>query len=174
KEGAASKAATSATAATQGKRKILYYWDPMVGPSSISPKPGIGAMGMKLVPVYVSEGATRPGEVLINPAIQQDLAVETSSVHFGPLHKTVRTVGYFRQATPGSYAVTMRVDGWIGTLYASTDGTAIRKGDPLFTLYSPQLLAAEEELLAAAKGSALAAGRHKAGSIRGAQKIYQS
>ncbi|EQD47637.1 membrane or secreted protein, partial [mine drainage metagenome] len=76
KEGAASKAATSATAATQGKRKILYYWDPMVGPSSISPKPGIGAMGMKLVPVYVSEGATRPGEVLINPAIQQDLAVE--------------------------------------------------------------------------------------------------
>ena len=174
REGAPAETASSGAAATHGKRKILYWWDPMIGPSSISPKPGVSAMGMKLVPVYASEGASTPGEVSIDPAIQQDLAVETSAVRFGSLHKTVRTVGYIRPATPVTYAVTLRVNGWIGTLYATTDGTAISKGDPLFTLYSPQLLAAEEELLAAAQNRTLAARTHDADSIAEAQRIYQS
>ena len=174
KEPAPGAATPAATVAAQGKRKILYWWDPMVGPSSISPKPGISAMGMKLVPVYASRGRQSPGEVTISPAIEQDLAVQTSPVRFGPLEKTVRTVGYFRQATPVSYVVTMRVSGWVGTLYATTDGTAIRKGDPLFTLYSPQLLAAEEELLASAQNSTLAARTHDPRSVVQAQRLYQS
>lgn len=174
KETVSRAAAPAATVAAHGKRKILYWWDPMVGPSSISPMPGISAMGMKLVPVYASQGQQRPGEVTISPAIEQDLAVETSPVRFGPLEKTVRTVGYFRQATPVSYAVTMRVSGWVGTLYASTDGTAIRKGDPLFTLYSPELVAAEEQLLASAQNSALAARTHDPRSAVQAQRLYQS
>ncbi len=164
----------STAGAAQAKRKILYWWDPMIGPSSISPKPGISALGMKLVPVYASSGAASPGEVTVDPAIEQDLAVQTSPVRRGALHKTVRTVGYFRQATPVSYAVTARVDGWIGALYASTNGTAIRKGDPLFTLYSPELLAAEEELLAAGRNRALARASGDARSLRDAQKIYQA
>lgn len=168
------RASSSNSATVPGKRRILYWWDPMIGPSSISPKPGISAMGMKLVPVYASNGSTNPGEVTINPAIQQDLAVQTSVVGVGPLHKTVRTVGYFRQATPVDFAVTPRVNGWIGTLYASTNGTALRKGDPLFTLYSPQLLAAQEELLAAAKDSTLAGRTHDPNSIVEARRIYQS
>ena len=174
KETASRAAAPAATVAAQGKRKILYWWDPMVGPSSISPKPGISAMGMKLVPVYASKSQQSPGEVTISPAIEQDLAVETSPIRFGPLGKTVRTVGYFRQATPVTYAVTMRVSGWMGTLYATTNGTAIRKGDPLFTLYSPQLLAAEEELLAASHNSALAARTHDPRSVTEARRLYQS
>jgi len=40
---------------SSGKRKILYYWDPMLGPSSIAHAPGKNAMGMDLVPVYEDE-----------------------------------------------------------------------------------------------------------------------
>ncbi len=166
--------ASPGTEAAQGKRKILYWWDPMVGPSSISPKPGVSAMGMKLVPVYASQPQQSPGEVTISPAIEQDLAVQTSLVRVGPLEKAVRTVGYFRQAMPASYAVTTRVDGWVGTLYATTDGTAISKGDPLFTLYSPELLATEEELLASVQNITPTALTHDPRSVVEARRLYQS
>lgn len=169
-----SSASNRLAASVHRRGRILYWWDPMIGPSSISPRPGISAMGMKLVPVYAAAGATRPGEVVINPEIQQDLAVQLSPVRLGALHKTVRTVGYFRQAAPVSYAVTVRAAGWIGTLYASTGGTAVCKGDPLFTLYSPQLLAGEEELLAAASTRALAGKSGESGAARAAQSVYQS
>lgn len=172
--GAGASSPSSTIVSAKAKRKILYWWDPMIGPSSISPKPGISAMGMKLVPVYAGQGASRPGEVTIDPAIQQDLAVETSPVRVGALHRTVRTVGYFRRATPHTHVVSLRVSGWIGTLYASTDGTAIRKGDPLFTLYSPKLLAAQEELLAAERNAALAGRTHDPGSIAEARRICES
>ena len=172
--GAQAESQSSAAGTAGSKRKILYWWDPGVGPSSISPRPGISSMGMELVPVYASEVPAALGEVTIHPAIEQNLAVETSIVRFGALRKTVHTVGYVRQATPVVTAVTLRASGWIGTLYATTDGTAIRKGDPLFTLYSPQLLATEEEMLAAARHVALAERTHDANAIDEARRIFQS
>lgn len=167
--------AVAAKPAAKPARKILYWWDPMLGPASISPKPGISAMGMTLVPVYASGGdAGSPGEVTIDPGIEQNLAVATRAVRFGTLHKTVRTVGDVRRATPVVYTVTPRTSGWIGTLYATTDGTAIRKGDPLFTLYSPQLLAAEQELLAAAGNVALAGRSGDDNAAVEARRIFHS
>ncbi|BAP87323.1 RndB [Burkholderiales bacterium GJ-E10] len=167
--------APMAAAPVDSTRKVLYWWDPMLGPASISPKPGISAMGMALVPVYAAGStAGNPGDVTIDPAIEQNLAVETSTVRFGTLHQTVHTVGYVRQATPVVYAVTLRASGWIGTLYATTDGTAIGKGDPLFTLYSPQLLAAEEEMLAAARNVALATRARDENALAEARQIFQS
>ncbi len=134
------------------KRKILYYWDPMVGPASISPKPGISSMGMALIPVYApSSGTGTPGEVTVDPAMVQDMGIQTAKVTLGLLQKTIRTVGYLRRVAPIRYAVTLRVSGWIGKLYATTNGIAIKKGDKLFTLYSPELLAAQQELVAAEK-----------------------
>ncbi len=169
------KRAPTAAAQVDSTRKVLYWWDPMLGPASISPKPGISAMGMALVPVYASGSKTgNPGDVTIDPAVEQNLAVETSTVRFGTLHQTVHTVGYVRQATPAVYAVTLRASGWIGTLYAATNGTAIRKGDPLFTLYSPQLLAAEEEMLAAAHDVTLAAQIRDERALAEARRIFQS
>jgi RND family efflux transporter MFP subunit len=139
-------------AVSQPKRKILYYWDPMVGPASISPKPGISSMGMALIPVYApAGGASVPGEVRVDPAMVQDMGFQTGNVTLGPLNQIVRTVGYLRVAAPNRYAVTVRAGGWIGKLYATTNGTAIKKGQKLFTFYSPRIVAAEEELVAAQK-----------------------
>jgi RND family efflux transporter MFP subunit len=160
---------------TSPKRKILYYWDPMVGPSSISPKPGISSMGMALIPVYApSSGAGTPGEVTVDPAMVQDMGIQTAPVTLGTLVHPVRVVGYLRTPAPGRYSITIRASGWIGKLFATTNGTTVKKGARLFTLYSPAILAAEEELIAAQK--ALAAARKIAdrSAIRDTRELVQS
>src|SRR5882757_1666802 len=67
-----------ASATTAGReRKILYYWDPMLGPSSIAHAPGKSAMGMDLVPVFEDEQSAGP-VVRIDPTIVQNMGVRTA------------------------------------------------------------------------------------------------
>ena len=133
--------------AANGKRKILYYWDPMLGPSSMRTLLGKSAMGMDLVPVYEDEQSAGP-TVRIDPTIVQNMGVRTAEVSRGPLEKTVRTVGTLEVPETGQYEVNLRVNGWIKKLYANQEGMHIHKGEPLFDLYSPDLQLAQEELIA--------------------------
>ncbi len=149
KPGAVTAAATTKSSTTNHKRKILYWWDPMIGPSSISSKPGISAMGMKLVPVYAPAGGMQRGGVIINPIIRQDMGVQTATAILAPLRERIRTVGYFRRATPQVADVVLRVDGYLGRLFVATNGQTVTRGEKLFTLYSPKLVLAEKEMLAA-------------------------
>jgi RND family efflux transporter MFP subunit len=136
--------------APNGKRKILYYWDPMLGPSSIAHAPGKSAMGMDLVPVYEDEQSAGP-TVKIDPTIVQNMGVRTAEVSRGPLEKTVRTVGMLEVPEPAQYDVNLKVNGWIKKLYANQEGMHVHQGEPLFDLYSPDLQVAEEELIGAVK-----------------------
>ncbi|MGC8560378.1 MAG: efflux RND transporter periplasmic adaptor subunit [Phycisphaerae bacterium] len=135
--------------AASHKKKILYWWDPMLGPSSISSKPGISAMGMKLIPVYAPARGMQSGGVLINPIIRQDMGVQTATAILAPLRERIRTVGYFRRAAPQVADVVLRVDGYLGRLFVATNGQTVTRGEKLFTLYSPKLVFAEKEMLAA-------------------------
>lgn len=144
------KASAPSGAAAGGERKIKYWWDPMIGPESISDKPGKSAMGMDLVPVYEDEAAAGDdaGAVVINPVVVQNMGVRTAEVTHGPLMTSIRAVGFLRPAEPNLHDVNLRLSGWIEELYADTEGMALEKGDPLFELYSPQLQTAVEELIA--------------------------
>ena len=134
--------------ASDGKKTILYWWDPMLGPSSISNHPGKSAMGMEMVPVYAdSAGPT----VTIDPVLQQNMGVRTAIVTRGPLNKTVRTVGLLKIPEPGMHEVSLKVAGWVDKLYADQEGMHISAGEPLFGLYSPDLEVAAGELIAATK-----------------------
>lgn len=126
------------------------WWDPMLGPASISKKPGISAMGMKLVPYHPQKG--HPGEVTVDPAIRQDMGVQTARVRRINLRSTVHTVGYVRVPQGNMSNINLKIGGYIEKLYANTDGEMVSKGQKLFTLYSPQLLVAEEEMLTAQRG----------------------
>jgi len=139
-----------AGSAAGGARKILYYWDPMLGPSSIAHAPGKSAMGMDLVPVYEDEQSAGP-TVKIDPTIVQNMGVRTAQVTRGPLAKTVRAVGMLEVPEPAQYDINLKVNGWIKTLYANQEGMHVHKGEPLFDLYSPDLQVAEEELIGAVK-----------------------
>jgi RND family efflux transporter MFP subunit len=132
------------------KRKILYYWDPMLGPASIAHAPGKSAMGMNLVPVYEDEQSGGP-IVMIDPSVVQNMGVRTAMVSRGPLEKTVRTVGMLEVPEPAQYDINLKVSGWIRKLYANQEGMHVHKDEPLFDLYSPELQVAEEELIGSVK-----------------------
>ena len=123
------------------------WWDPMLGPSSITDHPGKSAMGMDLVP-YTGSASGGP-EIQIDPRVVQDMGVQIAQVTRGPLHKTVRAVGMFELPQPGLHDITLKVGGWIDKLYADQEGMHIHKGEPLFALYSQELQVAEQELISA-------------------------
>ena len=130
------------------ERKVLYWWDPMLGPSSISDHPGKSAMGMDMVPVYADSGGP---DVQIDPAVVQNMGVRTAQVTKGELVKTVRTVGLLSLPEPGLHDVSLKVGGWIDKLYADQEGMHVEQGEPLFEIYSPDLQVAEQELISAVK-----------------------
>jgi Cu(I)/Ag(I) efflux system membrane fusion protein/cobalt-zinc-cadmium efflux system membrane fusion protein len=136
--------------AAPATRKILYYWDPMLGPSSIAHAPGKSAMGMDLVPVYDDEQSAGAA-VRIDPTIVQNMGIRTAVVSQGPLQKTVRAVGMLEVPETAEYEINLKVNGWIRKLYANQEGMHVHKGEPLFDLYSPDIQVAEEELIGAVK-----------------------
>ncbi|MGH7213692.1 MAG: efflux RND transporter periplasmic adaptor subunit [Tepidisphaeraceae bacterium] len=136
-----------------GEKKVKYWWDPMIGPASISDKPGKSAMGMDLVPVYedqLSGGAA----VTIDPVVVQNMGVRIAEVTKGPVRQAIRAVGYLDVAQPKIHDVNLRVSGWIEKLYADIVGMHLKKGDKLFELYSPEVQVAVEELIAARRAGA--------------------
>ena len=129
------------------ERKVKYWWDPMLSPPYIADKPGKSPMGMDLIPVYEDEVSGSGSQVVIDPAVVQNMGVRVAMVTEGPLAKTVRLVGYLDEAQPNIHEINLRVSGWIRRLYANTEGQHLQAGDPLFDLYSPDLQVAVEELI---------------------------
>lgn len=77
------------------------------------------------------------------------VGVTFTVVQRGPLTRTVRSVGQVVPAEPNLAEITTKIDGFVEELFVDATGTAVRRGQPLLTLYSPMLVAAQEELLAA-------------------------
>ena len=96
-----------------------------------------------------SAGAARREPVHLTAAQAQAIGVTYTTVTRGPLARMVRTVGQFVPAEPGLSDVTTKIDGFVEALYVNATGVPVRKGQPLLALYSPMLVAAQEELLTA-------------------------
>jgi Cu(I)/Ag(I) efflux system membrane fusion protein len=92
-----------------------------------------------------------PGTAMVSPDKQQLLGVRITTVEARPLSKTVRTVGTITYDETKVIHVHSKVEGWIEKLYADYTGKFVQKGQPLFTLYSPDLLATQGEYLLAIK-----------------------
>lgn len=146
------RAASAPAAATRqpdpfAERKIKLWWDPTVTPPYTSDQPGRSPSGTALVPLYEDEVAASP-QVMIDPAMVQNLGVRTASVTEGPLLHTVRTVGTLEEAQPNIRDINLRVSGWVKKVYITSEGQHIEAGAPLFDLYSPDLQLAIQELIA--------------------------
>jgi Cu(I)/Ag(I) efflux system membrane fusion protein len=96
-----------------------------------------------------SSGMIRRQPVQLTPAQEQALGVSYVTVARQPLRRTVRTVGEIMAAEPRIADVTRKIEGFIEHLYVDATGTEVRRGEALLALYSPQLVAAQEELLTA-------------------------
>jgi RND family efflux transporter MFP subunit len=80
---------------------------------------------------------------------ERALGVIYTTAERGPLTRTIRTVGEIDAPEPRIVDVTPKIDGFVEDLYVSYTGESVRRGQPLLTLYSPLMVAAQEELLTA-------------------------
>lgn len=147
--GAASSTAGAKEQTDSGNAKggQQRWWDPMIGPASITNHPGKSAMGMEMVP-FIPKAASG-AELTVDPAVVQNMGVQTAPVTRGPLRVTIRAVGVFKLPEPGLHDISLKVGGWIDKLYADQEGMHLMKGEPLFAIYSPELQVAEQELISA-------------------------
>jgi Cu(I)/Ag(I) efflux system membrane fusion protein len=138
-----------ATSASEpgGERKILYWYDPM-HPAYKADKAGIAPdCGMQLVPKYADDQTAKmpAGTVTIAPDKQQLIGVRTATVERQSLVRTVRTTGQLTSDETKLAHIHVKVSGYIDKGYVDYVGQLVKKGQPLFTLYSPDLVATEEE-----------------------------
>ena len=99
-----------------------------------------------------SPSTTTPrGPITIDARRQQLIGVHTVPAHTTSLASTIRAVGSVRSAETRLADVNVKLDGWIRELFVDYTGRAVAKGQPLFTLYSPDLLATETEYVLALK-----------------------
>ena len=90
-----------------------------------------------------------PGTVQITPERQQLIGVKIGTVEMKTLEKVVRTVGRVDYDEKRIVTVSPKIGGWIEDLYVDFAGRFVKQGDPLLTLYSPELVSTQEEYLIA-------------------------
>ena len=138
----------AADAPGDAQREVLYWVAPM-DPNFRRDEPGKSPMGMDLVPVYADAAGSAPGVVSIDPTMVNNLGVRTAVAERGTLPRIIETVGYIGYDEDTLQHVHTRVDGWIEKLATTATGDPVSKGQLLFELYSPTLVNAQQEYLAA-------------------------
>ncbi len=138
--------------AAGGDRRVLYYRNPMGLPDT-SPKPKKDSMGMNYLPVYADgEAGDPPGAVRIAPGRLQTLGVRTALAELRPAAaRGVRATGTLQFDERRLATITTKAPGWIERLSVAATGDPVRRGQTLAELYSPDLVASEEEYLVAAR-----------------------
>jgi Cu(I)/Ag(I) efflux system membrane fusion protein len=90
-----------------------------------------------------------PGAVQISPEKQQLIGVKIGAVEMKPLEKVIRTVGRVDYDEKRIVTVSPKIGGWIEELFVDFTGRYVRQGEPLLTIYSPELVSTQEEYLIA-------------------------
>ncbi len=133
------------------------------------------AMPPPSTPAHV-HGAESTGDampVTLGPEDQQRIGVTFAAVERAALDREVRTVAQVTFDETRVRAIAPLVEGWVERLSVDFTGQAVRPGDPLFTIYSPMIVAAQEELLLARKLAGDVAGG-TAGAARGATDLLDA
>ncbi len=147
--------AHASAAGSPGPRRILHYRNPM-NPTVTSPVPMKDEMGMDYTPVYSDEkqaGAGPQGDVPglaavdIMPDRVQLIGVRTARVERSTLGGQLDLVGFVTPDESRLRRVQIRVSGWIRQLHVNETGVRVSAGQPLMSIYSPELFQSEQEYL---------------------------
>ncbi|HEY9073776.1 MAG TPA: efflux RND transporter periplasmic adaptor subunit, partial [Desulfobaccales bacterium] len=131
------------------ERKIKYWVDPM-DPNYVRDKPGKAPCGMDMVPVYEDAGAeAQAGVIAVSPATVQSMGVRTAKVEVRPLSHDTWTVGLVTVDERNLSTINTKVNGWVERLYVNATGDPVRRGQTLLSIYSPDLVSAQDEYLLA-------------------------
>jgi len=162
RDGAAAAAAGGAGGTPAKARKLLYYRNPMGLPDT-SPTPKKDPMGMDYIPVYEGEDedAGTPGaanQIRISTDKIQKLGVRVEAVSLRTLGKTVRAAGRIEPNERLVHVIAPKFEGYVERLHVNVTGQAVVKGQPLFEVYSPELVSAQREYAIALQGVQAMAG----------------
>lgn len=160
-------------AAAKSGRRILYYVDSM-HPWYKSDKPGVAPdCGMALDPVYAGQGPAAPptgaggtaasngaapaagGLIHVSAEKRQLMGMRTGQAEWTTDGETLRVPGRVVVDETRVTRVHAKVQGWIERVFVDFTGEVVREGQPLLTLYSPELLATQQELLLARRANDL-------------------
>jgi RND family efflux transporter MFP subunit len=164
-------------AGSVGKR-MLYR--STMNPGEVSDRPGKDSMGMDMVPVDVEEpspqGSSVEGHAVIRiPDLKQRLiGVATQIVTRGPIIRRIKTVGRVAVDETRLHHVHTKVGGWIEALHSPATGEYVHRGQPLLSIYSPELLASQEEYLVALRGRAAMGDQAPPAAVRRADDLLES
>lgn len=142
---------SGSSTSSSADEKPLYWVAPMDS-SFRRDKPGKSPMGMDLVPVYKKMNSSQEGgagTVQINPDVVNNLGVRTTPAKMKLMEPHINTVGYVQYNEDKLVHIHPRVEGWIEKLHVKAKGDPVEKGEPLYELYSPALVNAQEELILA-------------------------
>ncbi len=136
-----------------GGRKLLYYRNPMGLPDT-SPVPKKDSMGMDYIPVYAGDETEDKEGFKISAAKVQKLGVQSAPVEMRELGSSLRLNARITTDEQRLYTIAPKFEGWVEKLIVNTTGQTVRKGEVLFTVYSPELVSALRELALAKQGLA--------------------
>lgn len=139
--------AASTAASGPTDKKVLYWHDPMV-PGQRFDKPGKSPfMDMQLVPVYADSDST-DGGVKVSPTVQQNLGIRTATVRKADVSSSFDAVGAVQFDERLNVAVQTRIAGYVERLAVRAPMEQVRKGQALATIFAPDWLGPQNELLA--------------------------
>lgn len=136
------------------ERKVLFYRNPMGLPDT-SPTPKKDPMGMDYIPVYDGEQDDEPAsanQIKISTEKIQKLGVRTEAATLRNLDKVIRAAGRIEPDERRTYAISPKFEGYVERLHVNVTGQPVGKGQPLFEVYSPELVSAQREYAIAAQG----------------------
>lgn len=127
-----------------------------LGRAELSFDMGTSRKGLRLAGATPAEGGAQPaspqtptsgGVMIVDEPRRQLIGVTTGIVERAPMRRDIRAVGRVVYDETRLHDVTLKFDAWIGDLQANSVGMVVRRGQPLFSVYSPELLIAQKDLL---------------------------
>lgn len=119
-------------------------------PQIIRDQPGdCPICGMKLQPILGDGAAAADTSIQIDAATVQRMNLKTATVRRGPAAREIRTVGAVAYNEESLRDITTKYEGWLEKLFVNATWTAVKTGEPLFEIYSPELHGAALNYLAA-------------------------
>lgn len=127
-----------------------------LGRAELSFDMGTSRQGLRLAGATPAEGGAQPaspqtpasgGVMIVDEPRRQLIGVTTGIAERAPMRRDIRAVGRVVYDETRLHDVTLKFDAWIGDLQANAVGMVVRRGQPLFSVYSPELLIAQKDLL---------------------------
>ena len=157
---------------TQGMRsRILRAPNQALASSPNAPMPSNSAVQ---APEPSPSAEPKLVPITLTPQRMQSIGVKTGVVEYRQVHDEIRTTGNVEPDEKRLAEVQVRFAGWIQKVYVDTTFQKVSKGQPLLTIYSPELVATENEYLLARQNRAFLATSTVPGVASGAGNLLSS